>query len=559
MMTSRLTKNFQTKILLFLILLLAAFFRFYNLNWDEGHFFHSDERNIAMGVANLTLFSQMDPKFYAYGGFLIYIYKITADIVGFILSIPHFASDWAYINVLGRYYSAFFSTMTIIPLFHLTRTLINKKTAFLCVILYAFTVSSIQTAHFSITENLLTFLLVTVTYLTVLYYTHQQTKILLITGVLLGIAVATKTTGLSYFLIPGVLLLTLLFQKKISFLKATSTGIMVLILSFVTFVSFSPFTFLNWDAFYQSMRFENEVVLGINPVVYTLQFTHTLPYLFQLKNLFFQIGPVFIFSLLGALYLFYYAIKQKKWIFMLVFSFPLFYFAYVGSWHTKFIRYMVPLIPFFLILASILLIKLQNSYKKIGIFLVGISVLSSFLWAISFTSIYTRPQTRITASQWIYKQIPPGSRILGEHWDEGLPVPLTTGSPDNYSIAQLTIYEPDTKAKITYYSDVLSTADYLTITTRRLYGTLMYLPEKYPLTSIYYKLLFEEKLGYTKIAEFSSYPTLFGITINDDKSEETFQVYDHPKSFIFKNTKRLSPNEIEVILRKSVNAALLPE
>ena len=114
----------KTKIVLGIILLLATGFRFYNLNWDMGLYFHPDERNIAAAVSTIILPSQMDPKFYAYGGFLIYLYKSTADGLALLLhnsSLPH---DWAWINLIGRSYSAFFSVMVILPLYFLAKKII---------------------------------------------------------------------------------------------------------------------------------------------------------------------------------------------------------------------------------------------------------------------------------------------------------------------------------------------------------------------------------------------------------------------------------------------------
>jgi hypothetical protein len=304
------------------------------------------------------------------------------------------------------------------------------------------------------------------------------------------------------------------------------------------------------------MTFENEVVLGINPVVYTLQFTNTTPYLFQLKNLFWQIGPAFVFSFLGIVLYCLQTYKTKKISLLLVAVFPIIYFLYVGSWHTKFIRYMVPLLPFFLITVALALTWIWERYRKVGVIVITVSLSTTLLWAIAFFSIYLTPQTRITASEWIYENVPKGSVIVGEHWDEGLPIPLLNGSPDDYLINQLTIYEPDTQEKIAYYADILATSDYITITTRRLYGTLINLPEKYPLTSSYYKLLFAGDLGYEKVVEFSSYPRLVGFIINDDLSEETFQVYDHPRSMIFKNSKRLKTEKLQQLLQSSLGKEL---
>lgn len=257
-----------------------------------------------------------------------------------------------------------------------------------------------------------------------------------------------------------------------------------------------------------------------------------------------------LFCLVGIPLLLYAEIKKRRAIFLIFLSFPVFYFLYVGSWYTKFIRYMVPLIPFFLLAGSYCITEIIKRYRRLGMTLAVITGFVTFLWAMAFFSIYTTPQTRIAASEWIYKYIPQNSFILSEHWDEGLPIPLTTGSPDAYQQLPLTIYEPDNETKVDYYANYLSQADYLTITTRRLYGTLLYLPEKYPLTQKYYQLLFSGKLGYEKVSEFASYPTLFGMRINDDPSEETFQVYDHPKAMIFKNTKHYSFDELRHILKK---------
>ena len=51
-----------------------------------------------------------------------------------------------------------------------------------------------------------------------------------------------------------------------------------------------------------------------------------------------------------------------------------------------------------------------------------IVVLGTAFWAIAFTRIYTRPMTRIAASRWIYDNIPSGSAVSFEMWDDPLPL-----------------------------------------------------------------------------------------------------------------------------------------
>ena len=99
-------------------------------------------------------------------------------------------------------------------------------------------------------------------------------------------------------------------------------------------------------------------------------------------------------------------------------------------------------------------------------------------------------------------------------------------------------------------SITLERGDYLILASRRLSGTIGKAYDKYPFTSRYYDKLFDGILGYTLIQTFSSYPTLWGLEINDDGAEETFQVFDHPVVHIFKNSEHLPASHLVKILRE---------
>lgn len=544
-------KNLPYKELFILlcILLIGGFLRFYNLNWDEGNFFHPDERNIANAVSRIHFFNQLNPEFFAYGGFFIYLIKIIGDITSQITRDPSWISEWSHINIIGRSIAAFFSTLTIIPLFYLTKSLFNRSTGFIAIVLFAFTVTSIQIAHFGITENLLTFFVILLCFLSIRFFIHPTGKMFFLIGITSGIAIATKTTALSFLCIPAATFLLLLFDKN---KKESIFHFPLFLCAFLfSFLFLSPYTFISWDKFVESMQYESGVALGTLPVPYTLQFTNTFPFIFQIENLFWQIGPVFLFSFVGFFLLIYSMVKTKDKKLLIFLLFPVIYFIYVGSWYTKFIRFMLPLIPFFILFASFALLTLYKKIKVLGKTVLSLFLIATIIWCLAFFSIYTRPQTRISASHWMYSNIPSGSKILGEHWDDGLPISYGDNNPGKYEISQLTIYEPDNEEKKLYYAENLPKADYIVINSRRLYGTLLYLPKKYPITSKYYTLLFSEQLGYKKVAEFTSYPNIFGVEINDDNTEETFQVYDHPKVIIFKNTNRLTSQEILNLLNST--------
>lgn len=529
---------------IFLLTLIGGFFRFYNLNWDNGNFFHPDERNIANAVSRIRFFTQLDPGFFAYGGFLIYLYRATGDILNSITHNTIWTYDWGHINIIGRFYSALFSTLTIPLVFILTKNIFNRYTAVIASLFTAFNVSFIQTSHFSITENFLILSSLIICFLSSKLLSTRKFKYYMFCGIFVGIAIATKIIALSFIVFPLIASLLAIIKPPHKFIKNFGVLIVFVLISFIIFTFFSPYTFLKLNKFMESMRYESGVALGTLPVPYTLQFTNTIPYIFQIKNFIWQMGPISYLLIPSFILLILTTLKTKNIKFVLLLSFPLIYFLYTGHWHTKFIRFMLPIMPFMIILISYLLYLIQKRMKTFGRILISVSVLLTIIWAVAFFSIYTKEQTRITSSKWIYQNIPTNSKLLGEHWDDGLPIAIEPFYPSKYNIKQLTIYDPDVNEKINYYAIELSNADYLIINSRRLYGTLINLPQKYPITSSYYKLLFSGELGYEKIAEFSSYPSFFGFEINDDSSEETFQVYDHPKVMVFQNIKYFSREEI---------------
>jgi len=121
----------------------------------------------------------------------------------------------------------------------------------------------------------------------------------------------------------------------------------------------------------------------------------------------------------------------------------------------------------------------------------------------------------------------------------------------------LQVYWDDNADKLNRLVTMLSDADYIVIPTNHQYGQITRLPERYPLTTLYYRELlgcpqdadiiecyrtaevgqYEGRLGFELAAVFQSYPTLGPLVINDQAAEEAFTFYDHPKTFIFKKSK----------------------
>src|SRR5581483_2819457 len=131
-------------------------------------------------------------------------------------------------------------------------------------------------------------------------------------------------------------------------------------------------------------------------------------------------------------------------------------------------------------------------------------VLATIFQGLAFMSIYTRPVTRVTASPWIYDNIPSDATVAFEHWDDRLPLGLPGKNANMYKPVELTLYDEETPDKRTQLISKLDQADYIILSSNRLYGSIPRSPRRFPLATRYYQALFDGELGFEPIKEFTS-------------------------------------------------------
>jgi 4-amino-4-deoxy-L-arabinose transferase-like glycosyltransferase len=523
------------KIILILIIALGAFFRLYNLDWDQGHYLHPDERlyvnssNISFPKTVAEFFSPdspLNPKMFYYGSFPLFIYKIINVTILPLISF----------SIVSRLVSSLFSIFTILPIYLLTRQFFPKKTGILAVLIFAFAAGLIQHAHFSTTESILTFFLTLITLLSIYFVRKKNWSLALILGILVGASYATKIVGLTFAFIPAISFAILIFNKR----EIKKTIFLILIFIFSAAIAgflFAPYQIIDYQNFSNQQTYMQDVTYGKNKPPFVIIYENTVPYVYQItKVLPFTFGFISLpLALLGLYFILIKFFKEKKehllYIFILVF--PIFYFLWSGAWFTKFSRYYILLFPFLSVWAAYFLSKLKKIYIIVLLVLIVVN-------GMLFIRIYLQENTRVQASEWIYANIPNLSKIAGEHWDDNLPLPVIHTFGNNFITTQLTVYDPDSPEKINKLSQDLSQSDYFIISSRRVYYSILVNANKYPFTSNFYKLLFAEKLGYKLEKSFTNYPFYF----NDDFADESFQSYDHPPVYIFRNTERLNKEKL---------------
>ncbi len=501
------------------IIVLALILRIYGINWDQGFHLHPDERMLIMVADNIRFPSQLNPHFFNYGSLPIYILKGVSQLIG----------STGYDNMLltGRRLSVLFDLLTVIFIYKITTLLFrNKNISLAAAFLYCLTFFSIQNSHFFTVDIILTCLT------TVLIYALLKPRSPFIVGIIFAAMLATKITAIIFL---PVVVLVLFFRKR-----SILDTLYFILSSVLFFFFFMPYAFIdNREFLSQTLQ---QIKMNGDPYVfpYTLQYVGTLPYWYYLKNIFlWGLGPIIsILSFTGlmAVLLNCYIVIRKKHETIrqhsnlaILLAFNLFYFIIIGHSAVKFMRYMLPIYPFLTIMAGYGLYQMRKQRILTFTFL-----LLPFLWTLMFMKIYTQPNTRVTATDWILKNIPAEKTILVEYWDDQLP--LSGGQ--NYNIIPIDLYgQPDNQYKWSVLNDKIRRADYIIIASNRVYVPLQKLAdcsrfkECFPKTNQYYKQLFNGKLGFKKVAEFTDEPI-----INDQSADESFTVYDHPKVMIFKKT-----------------------
>ncbi len=557
-----------------LILILALVLRLYNINWDQNHHFHPDERAIVMFTIPLSfpttlseflsIQSSWNPHFFAYGSFPLYFLKIAGNIAALIN--PIFTS-YDVINLIGRVFSAFFDTGTIIILFFLGKKLFNTKVALLASFFYTVSVLPIQLSHFFAVDTFLTFFILLTQYLLLRFYERPTLTKALLVGVSFGLSLATKISAVVLVIsigsaiafdfllvfVKNPLRLQIWFPHLPKFLKNLFvSGVIITFITTMTFIIVEPYSLIDFKTFLSHNQQQSQMTRDAFTFPYTLQYVGKIDYWYEIKNIFlWGQGPILaMLSFLGTLYFTFTTFKKEKkdqWakeIILMTFFWA--YFFVVGHFAIGFMRYLLPLYPLLCLFAAAFFWRILTLIpQQFRILLTIIYLLLTLIWPVSFMHIYHFPQTRITASDWIHKNIADNSTLAVEHWDDRLPL---TDS-ERYRFVEMTLYEqPDDNRKWAILNQKLGQTDYIILASNRLYIPLPKLGDClkyklcYPKVAEYYKKLFEGTLGFQKVAEFTSFPTipLLNIPIDDQAADESFTVYDHPKVMIFRNVSKLS-------------------
>ncbi len=162
--------------------------------------------------------------------------------------------------------------------------------------------------------------------------------------------------------------------------------------------------------------------------------------------------------------------------------------------------------------------------------------------------------------------------LLETSWDDALPVSRVGYIPygDTYGVYQgknLELYWAEDQNKLDRMLDYLNFSDYILMSSNRVWGTTVRVPERYPLATLFYQELMGcpegsnivfcyndaelgsnlGRLGFDLVHVGTSYPNLGNLRFNDQYAEEAFSVYDHPKTLVFRKNASFDLEKVRTL------------
>ncbi len=527
-------------IIILSVIALGIIFRFYDLNWGSPFYFHPDERNIASSVSQLRFPEQMNPHFFAYGSLPIYTIYFSGIIVNLITHIFSPVSNLFQVSfenalLISRWYSAIFSSALIGLLYFIGKEIKDRKTGVMSAILCATNVGLIQFSHFGTFEIWLTFWETVLLYVCLKKDEQGGFRQISIMGMLSGMLISIKISHIVLLLLPIFVIFSSIFNLKKYWIKYVFSVLLLALFSIFTFIIVSPFTVIDQLSFQNTMRYEGGVAIGTLPVFYTQSFFGTIPIVFQFLHIYPFLLSIPLLILFVVSFPFLLPDMVKKHNHALIFlGFFLLFFSQ-AFFYAKWTRYMIPTLPFIILIVALSLHKLIEKTKKYTRAILILPYLLVFyltLHAFFFTYITyyqkdSREQAVIFAKTHTSDTT---SEIISPVYDMGI-VPFNTFFPN---IDLINFYDIETDSNIeSTYQQQIKTAKYIILPSQRIYPSRLAYPEKFPLGNWFYKNLFSGNLGFTKMYQ-TPCDILCNIIYAFGSAEETASIFDRPTVTIFK-------------------------
>lgn len=440
----RWTKN---AFLLFLILIIAFILRIWGVNFGLPGLFHVDERPLVYNSFHI-LTHKGKVAYYGSGSLFCYLLSFLYSIYYLVLKIKGvvqapfdflvlYIKNPTNVYLIGRIFCVISSTLSIFVVYLLGKKLYNKSIGLLSAFFLAVSFLSVQHAKYIKGDNLGILMLLLAFYFCIEAKkefscfqdrTNYEIKAYIIAGIFTGIAVALRFT----LCIAPLALISICFMQSITgigwkgFKKGLKNSLILISSALIVLLIVPPSIIFETFRFSRVVSFYSSFILQFNPTGRDIITGEQPVWLFYLtdylrKGVGFPLWLLGTFGILDSLKnIFMHSKYKKEEPGLIIFLILFWYFILNHSLNQE--RYIIPIIPFFLIFAAKFTYKIvkiltqkSNKYKEtVLICLSTVVVIPTLITTIKYNYLISRPDTRKIAKNFIEHSAPAESKIICE-------------------------------------------------------------------------------------------------------------------------------------------------
>jgi hypothetical protein len=410
----------RNNLILWSILAVGFILRLIGIGHGLPGIYHPDEPIVVSRAINAVINGDLNPKFFHWPGFLIYLLALEYEIIYLIGRLfDTFSSTEDFFKLYsisrgdfhlwGRLLVALMSTGIGYYVFLTLRIWKNYETGLCGLFLCTINLMLIKHGQF-ITPDVpaLFFATICIYYLAKYYFRGRKVPDIFLAAIMAGLATATKY-NYALMLVPILIQIFTSSDLKITkrFLIAAVSGIITL----GVFLVFNPFIILDFKTFLFQF---NEISIHLKEGHIGME-AGGHPSWKIIQYLIDENGILFFVLALSGIFL--DSKSNRLWI-ITILSFPVLVLISHGRWDVTADRYALPsllaLMPLCLVTITMITSTKANQWKSLRWILVGLTICQISFLSTAFFKINLQPDNREIAHKWINNHILVGSTIVIE-------------------------------------------------------------------------------------------------------------------------------------------------
>jgi 4-amino-4-deoxy-L-arabinose transferase-like glycosyltransferase len=399
------------------IIVAAALFRFYGIEFGLPGRFHPDETPKFNAIERMVAFNQWNPQYFLHPSLLLYLSMFLEKIMGFIGVGWDFNSQ---VRLSGRIVSATAGTLSVGLLYLIGRRLYSRFVGVLAALLLAVMPLHITSSRYMKEDALMVMFLLAVMYLVIVAVQTKKPLFLLAAGVAAGLCVGSKYTGLlaSGLLLCSPWLASRSLKPDIRFAKYV---ILALLLVPLFFFFTTPYSVFDFEHFMLGFMSERKHMLRGHSVEIDAWSQYWM-YHARRSLLPGMTSIPFLISFIGVGFFLWRRKVEDLWILgvLLLFLLPAEWVRAKPAPQAE--RYMFPCLPFLAIICAETLRVLANSRVRKAIPILVVCVLLCPLIESTLLAFEVKNDTRTRAAEWMSSNLPKNARVLVD-WVPYVPQP----------------------------------------------------------------------------------------------------------------------------------------